>query len=261
MKEKPVLLRSEGGIAEILLNRPDNRNSMTPELLQGFSEAIDETIANSSVRVVVISGTGSCFSAGADFNSQVQLGDESLPDHERSYAIYAPFLRVLELKVPVIAALNGHAVGGGFALSLLCDIRIANRTAKYGANFTRLGLHPGLGISYLLPRLIGVSRANEMLFTGQLISGEEAARIALVSSALDSDKVMGAALSMAKTIAANAPVAVRLTKESIREHMAWDIPTGAKREAYAQAATLHMDDAKEGIAALLEKRDPQFHGK
>ncbi|MBL4635983.1 MAG: enoyl-CoA hydratase/isomerase family protein [Kofleriaceae bacterium] len=257
----PVLVEYKQGIALITLNRPDNRNSMTPEILQGFSDALDEVQSERDTRVVVITGSGSCFSAGADFKSNLQTGGEELLDHQRSYAMYEPFLRVLDIEVPVIAALNGHAVGGGFGLSLVCDIRIANAQAKYGANFARLGLHPGMGISYVLPRLIGISRASELLYTGRLILGQEAQSIGLVSSAHAPEKVLESAMEMATTIAANAPVAIRLTKESIRQHLNWDVRNGAYMEAYAQAATLRMDDAKEGMAALLEKRPPEFSGK
>jgi enoyl-CoA hydratase/carnithine racemase len=256
-----VLWEVRDGIGVITLNRPDNRNSMTPELLEAFSRAVDAAKCDESVRVLVVTGKGRCFSAGADFKSNLQLGGEALLDHERSYLMYEPFLSLLDIKVPVIAAMNGHAVGGGFGLSLICDIRIANAVSKYGANFTKLGLSPGMGISYLLPRLVGVERANELLFTGRLVLGEEAERIGLVSSACEESEVLSRALAMARTIAGNAPVAVRLTKETLRETMNWDVRAGAYRESFAQAATLQMDDAKEGMKALLEKRDPLFTGR
>lgn len=259
--EEAVLYEARDGVGVITLNRADNRNSMTPELLEAFAKASAAARADESLRALVITGKGNCFSAGADFKSNLQLGDDSLLDHQRSYRMYEPFLEVLDIKVPVIAALNGHAVGGGFGLALLCDIRIANAKSKYGANFARLGLHPGMGISYMLPRLIGVSRANELLFTGRLVLGDEAERIGLVSQALDGEEVLSAAMKMATTIASNAPVAIRLTKEALRETMNWDVRAGAYRESFAQAATLGMDDAKEGMQALLEKRDPKFQGR
>jgi enoyl-CoA hydratase/carnithine racemase len=255
-----VVYEERDGVGVITFNRPDNRNSMTPEVLEAFAEASQWARTNKGLRAVVITGTGTCFSAGADFKSNLQTGGKNLLDHERSFRMYEPFLSVLDIEVPVIGALNGHAVGGGFGLALVCDIRIANRKSKYGANFARLGLHPGMGISYLLPRLIGVSRANELLFTGRLVLGDEAERIGLVSQACKGDQVLDEAMKMARTIANNAPVAVRLTKRTLRETMTWDVRDGAYREAYVQAATLRMDDAKEGMRALLEKRDPEFSG-
>src|SRR5262249_44796184 len=145
------------------LNRPDNRNSMTPELLDAFASAAAQA-RSADVRCVVLTGTGSCFSSGADFKSTVQRQAARAPN-ERSYAMYESFLSLLDIAVPVIGALNGHAIGGGFGLALVCDLRIGARDAKYGANFVRLGLSPGMAISYMLPRLIGMARANELLLT------------------------------------------------------------------------------------------------
>ncbi len=238
--EDAVTLSCSDGIAVIALNRPDNRNSMTPELLESFSKVTQTVRANRDVRAVVITGRGRCFSAGADFKSNLQTGGEHLLDHERSFQMYEPFLGVLDIEVPVIGALCGHAVGGGFGLALVCDIRIAHHGSKYGANFTKLGLSPGMSISYLLPRLVGVSRANELLFSGRLVLGDEAERIGLVSSAHETpEQVLDEAMRMASAIAENA----------------------AHRESFAQAATLKTQDASEGMAALLEKRKPEFHGK
>src|SRR6185295_6517820 len=121
--------------------------------------------------------------------------------HERTYAMYQAFLSLLDIAVPVIGALNGHAVGGGFGLAMLCDLRIGARDAKYGANFVRLGLAPGMAISYLLPRLVGVARANEMLLTGQLVDGAEAERIGILGRAVAASDVLGEALALARTIA------------------------------------------------------------
>ena len=168
-------------IGILTLDRPDNRNSMTPELLEAFAARVVEARAVATLRCVVITGRGACFSAGADFKSVVQLDGDGPPraPHEKSVAMYQPFLSTLTLEVPVIAALNGHTIGGGFGLALCADLRIGARGARYGANFTRLGLSPGMAISYLLPRLVGVARANELLFTGRLIDGDEAARIGL----------------------------------------------------------------------------------
>lgn len=258
-----VIYERQGHVGIVTLNRPDNRNSMTADLLAGFAAAVDEARADAGARVVVVTGRGSCFSAGADFRSQIQAeGDgRSLMPHEKSFAMYTPFLSVLDLEVPVIAALNGHAVGGGFGLSLVCDVRVAHEDAKYGANFARLGLHPGLGISYLLPRLIGASRAAELLFTGRLVSGAEAERIGLVSRAVPGAEVVPVAMALADEIAQAAPAAVRMTKRSMRQSLGWDVRGAALSEAYAQAATIETSDFREGMAALLEKRPPRFEGR
>jgi len=137
-------------IGFITLARPENRNSMTPELLDAFAAASARARADREIRALVVTGTGTCFSAGADLKAGLQRGAEDLADHERSYAMYEPFLSLLELEVPVIGALNGHAVGGGFGLALVCDIRIAAREARYGANFVALGLAPGMRVFALV---------------------------------------------------------------------------------------------------------------
>jgi enoyl-CoA hydratase/carnithine racemase len=263
MTDPAAVYESSGGVGVLTLNRPDNRNSMTPELLEAFAEAVAQAKSDPEARAILITGKGSCFSAGADFRSEMQRdadGPHRMP-HERSYGMYTPFLGVFDLEVPVIGALNGHAVGGGFGLALVCDIRFASREAKYGANFTRIGLHPGMAITYLLPRLVGPSKAAELLYTGQLITGEEAERIGLVSRALPAEEVLPVAMETARTIAANAPLAVRMTKRTLRRQLGWDVRGAAYEEGYAQAASLTTDDAAEGMRALLEKREPQFQGR
>jgi enoyl-CoA hydratase/carnithine racemase len=263
MQAAPVLFEQRQHIGIITLNRPDNRNSMTAELLQSFGDVTREVAGNPELRCVIITGRGSCFSAGADFRSIVQRDDRDgyrLP-HEKSFAMYEPFLRVLELEVPTIGALNGHAVGGGFGLALLCDMRIGAENAKFGANFAKLGLHPGLGISYLLPRLIGVPRACEMLFTGRLIAGTEAAANGLFSEAVPAADVWDRAWALADQIARNAPLAIRTMKRGFYQALDWRPREAAYAEALAQAFTLETEDVKEGIAALLDKRAPEFHGR
>jgi enoyl-CoA hydratase/carnithine racemase len=190
----------------------------------------------------------------------MQRTDLSQPSAEASFAMYEPFLRVLDVEVPVIAAMNGHTVGGGFGLALLADIRVANVDAKYGVNFARLGIHSGLGISYLLPRLVGPAHASELLFTGRLIRGSEALRIGLVTHAQEPDEVLPVAIELARAIASSAPVAVRQMKASIRRGLRWEIREAAREEAGLQAASLATQDAKEGVAAILDKREPEFTG-
>jgi enoyl-CoA hydratase/carnithine racemase len=139
--------------------------------------------------------------------------------------MYKPFLSVLDIEVPVIGALNGHAIGGGLGLTLVCDIRVANKDAKYGANFTKLGLHPGMATTYLLPRFIGVPRAAELLLTGRIITGAQAEDYGLMN------------------------------------YTDWNPIPAARHEAELQSRTIITDDFKEGSSAMMEKRTPEFHGK
>jgi len=257
----PVLFERRGHVALVTLNRPENRNSMTDEVLEGLQACVKEVRSDPDVRCVVITGSGRSFCAGADFNSQVQRRNDAQLSHERSFAMYAPFLGVLEIEVPVIGALNGHAIGGGLGLALVCDLRIANEDAKYGANFVRLGLAPGMATTYLLPRLVGMPRALELLLTGRIITGREAEGLGLANRALPADEVLSEALSWADEIAANAPIAVRMTKAAVYRHAAWDPVQAAKFEAHLQSRTLETADSREGIRALLEKRPPIFESR
>ena len=188
-----------GHLAIITLNRAKNRNSMTPDVLLGINRCIQEVKANKDVRCVIITGKGSSFSAGADFKSK---GITLATPAETSYGMYSHFLAVLDIEVPVrkilysreptvdilsntslihiryalqvIGALNGHAIGGGLGLALVCDIRVGNTKSKYGANFVRLGMHPGMATTYIFPHLMGLPKALEMLLTGRIVEGEAA---------------------------------------------------------------------------------------
>jgi len=248
-------------IGVITLDRPDNRNSMTPELLDAFGRASAAARADGSIRALIVTGTGSCLSAGADFKSGLQRGGDELAAHARSYAMYEPFLSLLDVEVPIVGALNGHAVGGGFGLALVCDVRIAALEGKYGANFVAVGLAPGMAITHLLPRLVGVARASELLFTGRLVDGAEAERLGIANRAVPATQVISEALTLAHTIAANAPFAVRATKAAIRRGLGLEVRAAARAEAHDQAASLTMDDAREGMSALLAKRKPVFTGR
>ena len=267
MSEAPVLVEVEAGVATITLNRPENRNSMTPDLMAAFRAAIAGAAADRALRAVVLTGRGPSFCAGADFRTASPVpgdapeGSPSLPDYERLDATYEPFLEVFDLPMPVIAALNGHAVGGGFGLALVCDLRIASRDARYGANFARLGFHSGMAISHLLPRIVGVPLAADLLFTGRLVTGAEAAAIGLAHEAVAAEDVLATAQAKARAIAACAPEAVRLMKRSLYRGAGWDPRGAARAEAFAQAATMRTEDAREGIRALLEKREPRFAGR
>jgi enoyl-CoA hydratase/carnithine racemase len=264
MGEAPVRFEAADGVATITLDRPDNRNSMTPDLMAAFRAAVAAAAADRALRAVVVTGTGASFCAGADFRSAAPLPDadpEPARDEERLYATYEPFLEVFDLPMPTIAAMNGHAVGGGFGLALVCDLRVANREARYGANFARLGFHSGMAISHLLPRIVGVPLAADLLFTGRLVTGAEAAAIGLVHEAVAREDVLSAAHARARAIAACAPEAVRLMKRSLYRGAGWDPRAAARAEAVVQAATMRSEDGREGVRALLEKREPRFTGR
>ncbi len=260
MTKAPVLIETIDNIVKITLNRPENRNSMDSEVLPAFNDAINQVKSDKKARCLIITGNGNSFCSGADFNN-FKADDEDngsrLPN-ETFMSFYKPFLNLLEIEIPIIAAMNGHAIGGGFGLALICDIRVANKNAKYGANFARLGLHSGMAISYMLPRIIGLPLANELLFAGRLINGQKAAEIGLANYAEAEDKILDRSWELAKEIASCAPAAVRMMKRSVYRGLEWDPKTAAEIESHCQSRTFEMDDAQEGISALLEKREPIF---
>jgi enoyl-CoA hydratase/carnithine racemase len=260
MSDAPVLLEMKDKIAQITLNRPDNRNSMDSEMMPAFFDVMSTVKDNRELRCLIITGSGKSFCAGADFKGVIVDDSAGLP-HEVLMGVYEPFLMIQDIAIPTIAAMNGHAIGGGFGLMLICDIRIANKVSKYGGNFARLGLHTGMAVSYMLPRLVGLPMANELLFTGRLISGEQTAEIGLANYAVEQDQVLEKAWELAREIASCAPAAVRLIKRSILRGLEWDPRSAAEIEAHCQSRTVEMEDAKEGITALLEKREPVFRGR
>ena len=263
MSEPAVLFEVSEHIATLTLNRPDNRNSMTPDVLQGLAEAVERVRTDSETRCLVITAKGKSFCAGADFKSREGWQEDLpfTPPHERSFGMYAPFLSLLQVEVPIIAAMQGHAVGGGLGLALVCDLRVACESSKYGANFVRLGLHPGMATTYLMPRLMGVPKATELLLTGRLVSGSEAAELGLAHYALPAEQVLDKALELAREISSAAPLAVRWTKASIYSGMSWDPVEAARYEAHLQSRSRETEDCREGVAALLAKRTPQFRGR
>jgi len=260
MSDAPVLYEEKGTIAQITLNRPDNRNSMDEETMPAFCQAVDRAAKNADLRCLIITGTGRSFCSGADFKSGIFESRDRLP-HQILLDAYGPFLAIGDLNIPTIAAMNGHAIGGGFGLALICDIRIADRHSKYGANFARLGLHSGMAVSYMLPLIVGLPLANELLFTGRLITGQEAAHIGLANYVLEGDEILEKAWELANEIASCAPVAVRMIKKAIRRGIQWDPRNASEIDAIYQSRTFEMDDAKEGIRALLENRKPVFTGR
>lgn len=263
MSEESVLYEERGMIAVITLNRPENRNSMTHDVLDGIVQRVEQVKANRDLRCLVITGTGSSFCAGADFKSGLDKAVEAdaLQPNEKSFAMYKPFLSILEIEIPVIGALNGHAIGGGLGLALVCDMRVANESAKYGSNFTKLGLHPGMATTYFLPRFVGIPRAAELLLTGRIITGREAADFGLMNYAVPAEEVWDKAWSLAEEVASCAPLANRWTKQSLYQNIDWDPVTAARHEGELQSRTITTDDHKEGVAALLEKRPPNFTGR
>jgi enoyl-CoA hydratase/carnithine racemase len=251
--------RSDGGVVTITLDSPERRNALDEELAQQLRTAVGAVAADPGVRCVVLTGAGRAFCSGADLGEfRRQDTGGVLPRRESLGAYYRTFLDVRDLAVPTIAAVNGPAIGAGLNLALVCDLRIAAASARFGATFVRLGIHPGGGATYMLTRLLGPARAAEMMLTGELVDGARALELGLVNRLVDDADLLASAAALAATIAANAPRAVRATKRALRIALDADMATMLEVEGLAQAATQESADAGEGWAAFRERRAPRF---
>lgn len=257
-----VLVERDAGVVTLTLNRPDVRNAMTAELTDAFTDAVASLRGDAEVRVVVVTGAGKAFCAGGDL-SWIQPGPGAdVPKlRAKMRSFYPRFLVIRSLDVPTIAAVNGAAIGAGLCMAMACDIRIAAEDAKISTAFMRLGMHPGMAATYLLTRLVGTARAAELFFTAKTIDGREAERIGLVNRAVPSPDLAGEADSLAREIAANAPIPMGMTKRAIYLAERADIETMLEYEGLAQPITLATADLLEGLDAVKEKRPPKFEGR
>jgi enoyl-CoA hydratase/carnithine racemase len=249
------------GVRLLTLAMPKLRNAMTTELTAAWTNAILNVKADPDVRVVVITGEGPVFCAGADLSWLGQLdADQGGPDYlrERMLPFYRAWLAPRELSVPVVAAINGPAIGAGIALALSCDLRYAAPSAVFRASFIQVGTHGGMAANWLLAEAVGLSRAREMLFTGREVAADEALQWGMISGI--SDNVLDEALEVAMRIAAAAPIATRLTKAGINQ-LPNSLDAALQWDALAQPLTMATEDIHEGIRAVHERRAPSFKGR
>lgn len=258
-----MLVRCEtrAGYAVVTLNRPDKYNALNLALLQELAAAFDRVEADDGVRAVVLTGAGRAFCAGADVAEMEAIA--STAEAQAWVDRRAPlFERVGTCSKPVIAAINGLALGGGLELAMQADIRIAARSARLGQPEIRLGLIPGAGGTQRLPRLVGLGRALEWLMTGDAVEAEEAWRAGLVNRVVPDDRCLAEAEALAARLAAQPPLALRLIKEAARRGLEGPLAAGMALERQAFAVALASEDAREGRRAFLEKRPPgPFRGR
>jgi enoyl-CoA hydratase/carnithine racemase len=254
--------RRDDGVVVLTLALPDRRNAMTGELTSAFADAVAALRPDRSVRCVVVTGEGSAFCAGGDLSWIAESPDLSVDSiRDRMLPFYRTWLSIRDLEVPSIAAVNGHAIGAGLCLALACDLRFAARGARLSAPFTQLGMHAGMAATWLLPEVVGVAVARELLFTGRAVEGDEAVRLGLVNGVYDADQLLDAALGVASRIAGAAPIATRLTKAGLRAGGHGSMEAALQYEALAQPVTFATDDLREGLAATREKRPAKFNGR
>ena len=252
-----------GPVVTLTMNEPGRRNPLTGNsAVPDFLAAIDRIHNDMSVRAVVLTGAGTAFSSGGDIRDMERQSTGKVSGieirHEYRTGIQRLPLALFNLEVPVIAAVNGAAIGAGLDLACMCDIRIASEHAKFSESFVKLGLIPGDGGAWLLPRLSGLSRASELSFTGEVIGAEQAAAWGLVSRVVPASELMATAYDLANRISANPPQAVRLTKRLLREAMHTRLDTLLELAASFQTISHQSADHREAVAAFIEKRTPVF---
>ena len=259
MEYNKIVVQVKEGIATITFNRPEVLNALDGELMKEFSHALDEIAADDGIVGLILTGAGEkSFVAGADIREFPTFNPLKAKSFSEMW--HSLMNKLQELPIPVIAAVNGFALGGGCEVALACDFIYASENAMFGLLEITLGIIPGSGGTQRLPRLVGMSMAKEMIFTGKMISAAEAKDMGLVNRVCSQEQLMDEVVKTAKTIASRGKVSIRAAKQAINNGMNVDLATGCSIEIDAFAFCFTSSDAKEGALAFLEKRKADFKG-
>ncbi|GAA4331196.1 crotonase/enoyl-CoA hydratase family protein [Pigmentiphaga soli] len=254
-------------IATLTLNRPEKKNAFTEDMLSEMCERLQQAQADDNVRVIVLTGAGDAFCSGGDVSrraNELEKGPPTVLQNKQRLMTKGPqrvALALTNVDKPVLAALNGVAVGAGMDLALMCDLRVATRSARLCEGYIRVGLVPGNGACYFLPRMVGVGKALELLWTADFISSEEALRLGLVEQVYDDDSFREQTAALARKIASAPPVQVRAIKRTLYQSLGTDLRTSLELVSSHMAIVNTTDDYREAIAAFKEKRQAHFQGK
>ncbi|MBI2895117.1 MAG: enoyl-CoA hydratase [Deltaproteobacteria bacterium] len=256
-----VISTLDQGVRTIAINRPEVRNAISFETTAALSAAVVHAIEDRQTRCVVLTGRGGAFSSGADLKAMMSgaVGPGSVDD--RIAELHAVVKSIRQAPLPFIASVDGPAAGFGCDLALACDMRIVSTRAYFAELFVRIGLIPDGGGTFLLPRLVGLARAFELMATGDRVSGEEAVRIGLANRVVEPDALESATLELARRIAKGPPLALHLMKECLERNLSADYSSALDNERRAQLRCLASPDLIEGVSAFFEKRDPRFSGE
>ncbi len=259
MEFKKLLISTENNVCIIKINNPQALNALDTSILNELEIAIDWVENNTEILVLIITGEGRAFVAGADISEMVNLNY----DEGKAFGAFGTkvFRKIETLSKPVIAAVNGFALGGGCELAMACDIRIASESAKFGQPEVDLGIIPGFSATYRLPRLVGVGKAKELIFTGSTIGAAEAYEIGLVNKVVKPEELMESALKMAERIAAKAPIAVRNAKTAIEKGLVSEAEAAFENENSLFGSCFSTQDQKDGMSAFLNKVKPKFNNR
>ena len=255
-----LIVERTGPIATITLNRPGARNALDMTMRQEMLAALDEVDADASSRVLVLTGAGEHFCAGGDVKSMRERRQTAAEGRHRVQLLNTMVLRLVDFPRPTIAMVDGYAVGAGTNLALCCDLVVASERAKFGELFSKIGLAPDGGGTWLLPRLVGLARAKELIFTGDVFDAAEAARLGLVNRVVPAAELRAVTRALAEKIAAGPPAVQRMAKHMINRAATTDLAAALDLEAYSQGLAIAGDDHQEGLAAFFDKRTPKFSG-
>ncbi|WP_168791333.1 crotonase/enoyl-CoA hydratase family protein [Paraburkholderia aromaticivorans] len=261
-----LVYQEDGGVVTLTMNQPETRNALSgPEQMQALVDTCERINRDARVKAVILTGAGPAFCAGGNVKHMrdkegIAAGSPFQIRNNYRNGIQRVPLALYNLEVPTIAAINGPAIGAGLDLACMCDIRIAARRAVFAESFAKLGIVPGDGGAWLLPRVVGMSKAAELSFTGDTIDASEALAAGLVSRVVDDAALLDAALEVARRIAANPSHSLRMTKRLLREGQHVRLDTLLEMSAAFQALAHHTQDHDEAVNAFLEKRQPQYHG-
>jgi enoyl-CoA hydratase/carnithine racemase len=255
----------DGSIVTITLDRPESRNAYSEGMLDSFERAFDEADVDPEVRAVILTGAGATFSAGGDVKRMRERSGMFAggPIELRSRylaGIHRVPRRLARFEKPLLAAINGPAIGAGLDLACMCDLRIAAQGARLGSTFVKLGLIPGDGGAYVVARVVGFPRALELMLTGRLVDAQEAERIGLVNAVVSRERLLEAVREKALEIAENAPLAVRLTKAACYQSWNLGLDAALNLAATYQGMVQNTPDHDEGVTAMVEQRKPEFRG-
>jgi enoyl-CoA hydratase/carnithine racemase len=258
-----IIIEQQSGIGKIIFNNPEHFNPLVPDMMKEIMSAQKEMEENNAIRVIIFTGSGKGFSAGADYDFMKTLTKMSASEiKENVYKYFIGGVKSVKLcSKPTIASVRGPAVGGGCDLAIACDFRIASETALFKEAWVKLGLMSPLGGMFLLPRLIGLSKATEMFMLGRPVNGKEAETIGLVNTCVPDDKLEEETDVWAKKLVKGAPLALAAIKEGLRRGMESTLFAEWEVNAYAQATLLSSNDFKEAVSAIKTSRDPFFKGE
>ncbi|MFC2009364.1 enoyl-CoA hydratase/isomerase family protein [Chloroflexota bacterium] len=265
MDYETIILKKEEGVATIILNRPDKGNSINIKMSEELPLALEEVVRDKEVRVMILTGAGRGFCGGGDVGVMSEGGDYSQPPPEKLRQfineVVQGITRTLQrMEIPTIAMVNGFAVGGGFDYACACDMRIGSENARFTNAFIKVGLVPETGGCYLLPRIVGLSKALDILYSGKWVDAKEAEKIGLLNKLVPAEELEKETMELAKQIAKSAPIAMKLTKQLAINGLESDLDTALNMAAAYQAVVTSTQDHQEGLAAWLEKREPVFKG-